>query len=64
MEKIYEFKIEKYDNEIRITDYHDEDRNFKSTTPTSEEDRIIVKHLKGLLKKLDLNELNVKIEIK
>ncbi|MBI2004071.1 hypothetical protein HYS72_01260 [Candidatus Pacearchaeota archaeon] len=64
--KIYEFKIEKYDDEfrIRLTNYHDEDRNGKCTTPISREDKMIVGHLKGLLKKLDSEELNVKLELK
>lgn len=65
MIKKYEFKLEKYDNEfrVRLINYKDEDRNGKCTTPLSYKDKMIVENLKGLLKKLDSNELNVKIEL-
>lgn len=63
-EKTYKLKLEKDNNGARLTYYQDEDRNFKSPIPTSMEDKMIVENLRGLLKKLDSDELNVKIELK
>jgi len=64
IKKIYEFGLEKIYEEYRLTNYHDKDSNFKCTTPVSNQDKIVVEHLKGLMEKLNLDELNVKIEIK
>ncbi len=63
MTKKYEFKIENYDGKTTLRNYPDEDRNFKCTTPTSSKDEMVVEHLKGLVRLLNLNELNAKLEI-
>ena len=61
--KKYEFELEKYDRGFRVTNYKDDDGNFKCTATFNKEDKIIVENLKGLLKKLNSDKLNVKIEI-
>ncbi len=64
MVKKYEFKLENYCGKTILRNYRDEDRNGKCTTPTSEKDERVVEHLKGLVRLLNLDELNIKMEIK
>ena len=64
IKKMYEFGLERIYEEYRLTNYHDKDNHFKCTTPVSNQDKIVVEHFKGLMEKLNLDELNVKIELK
>ena len=61
--KIYEFGLEKIGEEYRLTNYHDKDKHFKCTTPTTKEDKLIVQEAKGLAEKLNLDKIKVKIEL-
>ena len=64
METEYKFKLENSDEGIRLTNYQDDNGYFKSTTPISKQDKKVVENLKGLIKALNLNELNIQIKIK
>ena len=64
METEYKFKLENYNKGIRLTNYQDDNGYFKSATPISKQDKRVVEHLKGLIKVLNLNELNIQIKIK
>ncbi len=63
VKKLYEFKLENYDGKIKLRNYHDENSIGKCTTPTSSKDEMVVEHLKGLVRLLNLDELNIKMEI-
>ncbi len=66
MEIAYNFKLQKYlaDEDVKLLNYQDDNGHFKSTTPTSIQDKIVVEHLTGLMEKLCLNELNIDLKIK
>ncbi len=64
--KIYEFNLEKYNNksnQFYLTNYHNKDINGKCTTLLSNEDKMVIENLKGLLKKLNSNKLKIRMEI-
>ncbi|MDP2672658.1 MAG: hypothetical protein Q8O84_02505 [Nanoarchaeota archaeon] len=64
MEIEYKINLKKYKGEYRLTNYQDNSGSFKSPIPTTEQDREVVKNLKGLAGLLNSNELNVKMKIK
>lgn len=60
----YEIGLIKYEGEISIIKYADNDGHFISSVPTDGEDYAVIEDLKGLMRKLYLTELNATIEIK
>ena len=60
----YKIELKRYEGEIKLVNYVDDDEQFKSSTPTGEKDFKVVENLKWLMKELFLEELNATIKIK
>ena len=64
MTKKYEFTLARdVCGRYVFLNYKDDDGNYKSTTPISKEDKIVMKKFMGLAKELKLHTLEAKIEI-
>lgn len=61
--KEYTLKLERHDERIKLYSYKDEDRTFKSSAPTTNQDREIIRTLAELMDRLNLDKLKIKLEI-
>ena len=60
----YKIKLKMHGKEIKLTKYQDDTGYSRSTQPTSPKDFEVVDGLKGLMKKLNLSELNAELTTK